>query len=358
MPEYYTCRLRRENYFSHFTMNCFLLKFMRRLLFIFLWSVCIEQLSAQGCGDALNNQICAETAQPIDSLSGLPLAYSCFNAVQTSFYSFHTNNIATDGEVNISVHNYDCDDFLGNDSIQILVVALIVDSLPCDPNNYVNPICASDSATEFSLSLNSLANNQDYLIIVGSNHDSTNYGPCLFDVNISGTAVDIDAGITNGQIIISLGENAQLAVTGADSTATITWTPAEYLDDPYSATPTATPEQTTVFQVTASVGGCTLTDVVTLTVSDPVVVYNTFSPNGDGINDAWRIKFIEKFPNCQIEVFDRWGQSIFKSVGYAQPWDGTFKGRFLPTGAYFYVMELNSLEVTIPPLTGTVSIVH
>ena len=358
MPEFYACRLLLENYFRHFTMNCFLLKFMRRLIFLLLWSVCSVQLSAQGCGDALNNQICAQAAQPLDSLSGSPIAYSCFNAVQTSFYSFHTNHIADQGAVNISVHNYDCDDFLGNDSIQILVVALLPNSDPCDPINYVNPICVSDSATEFSLSLNSLANDQDYLIIAGSNHDSTNYGPCVFDVNISGTAVDIDAGIINGQIIISLGENAQLAVTGADPNATISWIPAEFLDDPNSATPTATPEQTTAFQVTASVGGCTLTDIVTLTVSDPVVVYNTFSPNGDGINDTWRIKFIEKFPNCQIEVFDRWGQSIFKSVGYAQPWDGTFKGKFLPTAAYFYVMELNSLEVTIPPLTGTVSIVH
>ncbi len=358
MCDYNPCPLRHENYFRVFTLNCFLLKLMRRLFLLFISLFGSVHLVAQDCGDALNNQICAEAAQPIDSLSGLPLAFACFNAIETSFYSFHTNSIATQGTVKISVSNYDCDDFLGNDSIQILVVALLPNSDPCDPNNYVNPVCISDSASSFSLTLSGLANDQDYLIIAGSNHDSVNYGPCVYDVNISGTAVDIVAGITNGQIIISLGENAQLTVTGADPNASINWTPSQYLDNPNSATPIATPEETTAFQVTASVGGCVLTDIVTLTVSDPVLVYNTFTPNGDGINDTWRIKFIEKFPNCQIEVFDRWGQSIFKSVGYAQPWDGTFKGRFLPTGAYYYVMELNSLEVTIPPLTGTVSIVH
>ena len=67
---------------------------------------------------------------------------------------------------------------------------------------------------------------------------------------------------------------------------------------------------------------------------------------------------MECFAEMKLMVFDRWGQSVFKSVGYEQPWDGNYKGKYLPTGAYYYVIELNSLEVTIPPLVGVVSIVH
>jgi hypothetical protein len=45
-------------------------------------------------------------------------------------------------------------------------------------------------------------------------------------------------------------------------------------------------------------------------------------------------------------------------VGYAQPWDGTRGGKFLPTGVYYYVIELNSLDVNIEPVTGFVTLVH
>jgi gliding motility-associated-like protein len=101
-----------------------------------------------------------------------------------------------------------------------------------------------------------------------------------------------------------------------------------------------------------------LTSEVIVTVTDPIDIYSAFSPNGDGVNDTWKIEQIERFEGCQVEVFDRWGQSVFKSVGYERPWDGTFKGRYLPTGPYYYVIELNSLDVTIRPFTGVVSIVH
>jgi gliding motility-associated-like protein len=349
---------RCSNYFRPIALNCFLMKSFRLFFTLFCPLFMSGIALAQGCTDALSNQICADTPQPMDSLDATPFAFGCFNATESFYYSFQTNSIANVGDVDIEVNNYDCDDILGNDSIQVLVVAIPANSDPCDPANYINPVCYSDSASNFSFNVSNLSNNQTYLVIAGSNHDSVNYGPCAFDVNISGSAVDVVAGITNGNILISLGESVQLNVAGADTTASINWSPAQYLDNSSSQNPTAIPEETTSFQVTAYVGGCELTDIVSVTVSDPIQIYNTFTPNGDGINDAWRIKYIERFPNCQVEVFDRWGQSIFKSVGYAQDWDGTYKGRFLPTSAYYYVIELNSLDVTIPPITGVVSIVH
>jgi gliding motility-associated-like protein len=66
---------------------------------------------------------------------------------------------------------------------------------------------------------------------------------------------------------------------------------------------------------------------------------------------------MERFESSLVTVYDRWGQQIFKSTGYAKPWDGTNKGKSLPMGAYYYVIELNSLEVNIPPVTGVISIV-
>lgn len=324
-----------------------------------LFALCLlyqAHLRAQDCADALDNPLCAETPQPIDTLLNTPFINGCLNVQQSAIYSFHTNNMASAGEVSIDLEIVDCDyTTAGNtDSVFIMVVPLPVGGDPCDPPANASTYCQGDSAS-FSFSLTGLADDQDYIVIAGSNHSST-YGPCAFTVNISGTAVDITASVT--PLLVSLGEPAGLLVEGADPSATVTWTPSEYLDNANSTNPEVYAEETTSFQVTGMVGGCEVTDVVTLNVGPPVDIYNTFTPNGDGINDTWRIKYIERFTNCQVEVFDRWGQSIFKSVGYAQQWDGTYKGRYLPTGPYYYVLELNSLEVTIPPLTGVVSIVH
>jgi gliding motility-associated-like protein len=68
---------------------------------------------------------------------------------------------------------------------------------------------------------------------------------------------------------------------------------------------------------------------------------NAFSPNGDGIHDQWTIEVLADFPNCQVEIFDRWGQRMFYSKGYTQPWDGTVKGQPAATGTYYYIINLN-----------------
>lgn len=313
-------------------------------------------LLSQNCSDALNNDLCADTPQPADSLTNTPFNNACINVDQSAFYSFTTNSIADQGSVNVAVSWIDCE-FTNtgtNDSIYIMVIPLLPGEDPCNPPANASTICYGDSS-DFDIDINNLATNQEYLVVVGSNHDDT-FGPCSYSVNISGSAVDLMASVD--PILVSLGESAGLVVEGADPTQTITWTPSQFLDNANSANPTVLAEETTAFQVTGFVGDCELSDVVSLTIGPPVEIFNTFTPNDDAINDFWRIKYIERFPNCQVEVFDRWGQSVFKSVGYAQPWDGTFKGRYLPTGPYYFVLELNSLEVTIPPITGTVSIVH
>ncbi len=63
---------------------------------------------------------------------------------------------------------------------------------------------------------------------------------------------------------------------------------------------------------------------------------NTFSPNGDGINDVWTINDLEGDQEVVIMVFDRNGREVFHSRGYGMPWDGSFRGRLVPIGAYYY----------------------
>jgi gliding motility-associated-like protein len=90
------------------------------------------------------------------------------------------------------------------------------------------------------------------------------------------------------------------------------------------------------------------------TVSDTLVVAATLcegfnpvfptmiTPNFDGLNDLFVINYLEKvYPECEVTIFNRWGSVVFKSIGYANPWDGTHKGEKLPIGTYFYNINLN-----------------
>lgn len=77
--------------------------------------------------------------------------------------------------------------------------------------------------------------------------------------------------------------------------------------------------------------------------SEPGTLCNIFSPNGDGVNDT--LIFIDpnnEFPNNRLEVFDRYGNSVFAADGYDGSWDGTGSNGELPLGTYFYVLDLGN----------------
>jgi gliding motility-associated-like protein len=328
----------------------------------------VVSVSRSGCESALSNPLCADETQTVDSLFANAYSNPCFPASvpsqtlsNTVWYSFHTNEL-TDETATIQVSILDCDFSTDgdNDFVYAAVYPVAEGQNPCEVSGSLAD-CAGDNSS-FSLTLTNVQPNTDYVVVAGSNHvvQGTNAeDPCSFDVTISGGAVDISAVILPaGTVSISLGEEINLQVNGADSGSSVRWSPSQYVESPTEVTTVAYPEETTVFQVSGTVGECRLLSEVIVTVTDPIEIYNAFSPNGDGTNDSWKIDQIERFEGCQVEVFDRWGQSVFKSVGYERPWDGTFKGRYLPTGPYYYVIELNSLDVTIAPYTGVVSIVH
>ena len=99
-----------------------------------------------------------------------------------------------------------------------------------------------------------------------------------------------------------------------------------------------------------------LIDVVLCDGFDPVFP-NLMTPNYDGKNDLFVINGLEKiYPECHVLIFNRWGSIVFESTGYADPWDGTYKGEDLPMGTYFYKIELNDDSGTV--YNGDISIIH
>lgn len=68
-----------------------------------------------------------------------------------------------------------------------------------------------------------------------------------------------------------------------------------------------------------------------------LTIPNMFSPNGDGVGDVWEVSGLEE-RNAAVAIFDRNGQAVFQSRGYNIPWDGSYNGRLVPVGAYYYLI--------------------
>jgi gliding motility-associated-like protein len=91
--------------------------------------------------------------------------------------------------------------------------------------------------------------------------------------------------------------------------------------------------------------------------SDPqnIRIPNTFTPNGDGVNDVWNITDLQYYTNCTVDIYNRYGQQLYHSTGYGQAWDGTFNRRQLPFGTYYYIINLN--DASQVKLSGYVAII-
>lgn len=71
-------------------------------------------------------------------------------------------------------------------------------------------------------------------------------------------------------------------------------------------------------------------------------VPNSITPNGDGINDTWKINGTENYPNAEFYIFNRLGDQLFYSKGYPKEFDGNYKDQALPAGVYYYLIDLKT----------------
>lgn len=125
---------------------------------------------------------------------------------------------------------------------------------------------------------------------------------------------------------------------------TYVWTPSASLDNPNSQNPVATPSETTIYTVTVSNGGCSLTDTVMVRIleficGDPnIYIPNAFTPNGDGENDLLFVRG-NNITELLFRVFDRWGEKVFETTNQNIGWDGTFNGRDCDPAVFVWYVE-------------------
>lgn len=136
--------------------------------------------------------------------------------------------------------------------------------------------------------------------------------------------------------------SATLSATGG---VNYLWTPQTNITAANTANPVVTPAETTTYYVMVTNNtGCEKVDSVTVLVGfNPVTggynMPNAFTPNNDGKNDCFGIKYWGVVQNLNFSVYNRWGERIFLTTNDQKCWDGTYKGIPQPSGTYVYQVK-------------------
>jgi gliding motility-associated-like protein len=86
-----------------------------------------------------------------------------------------------------------------------------------------------------------------------------------------------------------------------------------------------------------------------------LVIPDVFTPNGDGVNETFEILGIEAFPEAIMQIYNRWGDLLFKSTLINEFWNGTWNGEPVPMGPYVFILDLRNGE---KPIQGVVTVVY
>lgn len=134
---------------------------------------------------------------------------------------------------------------------------------------------------------------------------------------------------------------SRLTATGATQ---YVWAPAASLDNPLLSSPVATPVVTTKYFVQGTdIDGCTNTDSVQVIVSATnkgrYLMPTVFTPNNDGLNDCYGIKYWGVIQELEFSIYNRWGERIFFTRNPGECWDGRYKGIPQDPAVFIYMIK-------------------
>jgi gliding motility-associated-like protein/uncharacterized repeat protein (TIGR01451 family) len=154
-------------------------------------------------------------------------------------------------------------------------------------------------------------------------------------------------------LVILEGGEARLNATATGTGLSYKWTPSAGLDRDDVLNPVASPQDDTRYiLMVKSAEGCTITSQVFVKVLKKLNITNAFSPNGDGINDEWNIKYLNTYPNATFIIFNRYGEKVYSGGSQTKGWDGRYKATDAPAGTYYYVVDpRNGRRLTSGALT-------
>ena len=184
----------------------------------------------------------------------------------------------------------------------------------------------------------------------------------IFIVSVVVSDIDIYVEADTTELVITNPTN--ITVYDVPPNSTINWSTGETNVETITITPTADDTGTQTYCVTVTDEyGCTDVDCVDINVIDPacnetdIFIPNAFSPNGDGVNDVFRVRG-RYLRSIDIQIFDRWGELLYEgSGGENLNWDGTFRGKDLPDDAYSFRIHVQCEDTDNWEKIGNVSII-
>lgn len=247
---------------------------------------------------------------------------------------------------------------VNNDSIKIAVRALPVFSISPDKSTCVggNARLSAGGGTSYLWSPAALLNNAgianpvatvfaNSTFTVSINDSVCNLSDILTTIVTTDLALPVIKAAKLNDIDCVFG-SAQLTVTGAN---VYTWFPVTSLSNPNIFNPVATPASTQQYTVTGtdSISNCTSEDTLTVFVKAPAgpksFIPNSFTPNGDGKNDCFKVKDFGTVKTVEIIIYNRFGNLVFTTKNATDCWDGTYKGQPADVGNYvYYIKVLNN----------------
>lgn len=143
--------------------------------------------------------------------------------------------------------------------------------------------------------------------------------------------------------VYNLDEPVMLSASG---TGTISWISGENVECPSCWVSRVYPGGNECYVAqTLNEYGCAAQDMVCIEITNEFYVYipNTFTPNNDGLNDVFYVVG-SGISDFSMEIFNRWGQMVFRSTEQARGWDGHFKGDLAESAIYTYRVAYKGLN--------------
>ncbi|MFM1829485.1 MAG: hypothetical protein RL624_1726 [Bacteroidota bacterium] len=164
---------------------------------------------------------------------------------------------------------------------------------------------------------------------------------------------------------ITAGASVQLSASGSNIDF-YTWTPATTLSCSTCATPIANPSENTVYYITVSnVFGCTANDSVNIKIrceNSQVFLPNTFTPNGDGLNDVFAVRGVGIKNILSFKIYSKWGILLFERTNfsandYSNGWDGTFNNTPLSNDIFIYTVDAICITGDLIQVKGDIALI-
>ena len=158
------------------------------------------------------------------------------------------------------------------------------------------------------------------------------------------------------------GESYTFEGTGPAGTQLIAWTPSTNMTGANTYTPTVKPSATTTYTLTVrDNASCTSSDNMVVTVLPYCLkVMDAFTPNGDGQNDTWVVTNNGGACTKQIfvTVYNRYGNIVYKDDNYTNKWTGTYNGKPVADGTYYYNITYRLINGASVSVKGDVTILR